>query len=68
MDHTVKASVRASRPDGATVRGTTNVRLDLPAAGSVEVEAKTLVSRTRMTLAGKVTVDGQLFFEKKWQR
>lgn len=68
MDTTITASVSADRPDSAKIEGEGVVRLELPAAGLVEVESQTLISRTRVLLAGKVTVNGQLFFEKRWQR
>jgi hypothetical protein len=68
MDHSAKASVTASRPDGAKVEGETTMRLDLPAAGVVQVETRSWISQTGMLLTGRVTVDGRVFFEKKWQR
>ena len=68
LDTTITASVSADRPDGAKLEGEGVVRLELPATGLIEVESQTLLTRTRMLLAGKVTVNGQLFFEKRWQR
>lgn len=68
QNHIVKASVSASQPDGAKVEGETTFCLDLPAAGLVEVESKTLISQTGILITGKVTVNGKLFFEKQWQR
>ncbi len=68
LNHTAKASVKASQPDGAKIEGETTVRLDLPVAGLVQVEAKTLISQTRMLLTGKVKVDGRVFFEKQWKK
>lgn len=68
QSHTVKAIITASQPDGAKIEGETILHLELPVAGLVEVEAKTLISQTRMLLTGKVTVDGRLFFEKQWKK
>jgi hypothetical protein len=68
LSHAVKASVKASQPDGAKVEGATTFCLDLPVAGLVEVEAKTLISQTGMLITGKVTVNGRLFFEKQWKK
>ncbi len=68
MSHNAKASVTAPRPDNAKMEGETIVQIELPTAGVVEVEAKTLVSPKRMLASGKVTVDGRVFFEKRWQR
>jgi putative CocE/NonD family hydrolase len=68
MDHSAKAGVTISRPDGAKVEGETTIRLDLPAAGIVQVETKSWISQTGMLLTGRVTVDGRVFFEKQWQK
>lgn len=43
QNHIVKASVTASQPDGAKVEGETTFRLELPVAGLVQIEAKTLI-------------------------
>jgi hypothetical protein len=66
IDYTVEASVTNSQPDGAKIKGEATMHLDLPVTGPVQVETKTLISQNRMLVTGKVTVDGQLFFEKQW--
>ena len=68
MVRTAAASVTNTRPDGAKLEGETQIRLDLPGAGVVQVETQSRISQTRILLTGKVLVDGRLFFEKQWQR
>ena len=68
MDHSARASVAVSRPDGAKVEGETTISLHLPAAGAIEVETKSWISQSGMLLVGKITVDGRVFFERRWQK
>ena len=68
MDHTAKASVTASRPDGARVEGETKICLCTPAAGVIQVETRSWISQVGMLLVGEVTVDGRVLFERRWQK
>ncbi|MBI3303331.1 MAG: hypothetical protein HYZ72_14805 [Deltaproteobacteria bacterium] len=68
LDHTARAGVTASRPDAARVEGETIVSLQTPGGSTVVVETRSWVTQTGMTLSGRVTVDGRLFFKKRWQR
>ncbi len=51
--NTARASVTDSCPDGAKIEGETTVRVDLPVAGDVEVEARTLIGKGRMLITGR---------------
>lgn len=68
LDHTARASVAAARPDAARVEGETKITLQTPSGSTVVVETRSWVMQTGMTLSGRVTVDGRLFFEKQWQK
>jgi len=68
LDHTARASVTATRPDAAKVAGETTVTLQTPSGSTVAVETRSWVTQTGMTLSGRITVDGQLFFEKQWRK
>jgi len=68
LDHTAKASVSASRPDAAKVEGETTVTLQTASGSTVIVETKSWVTLNGMTLSGRVTVDGRVFFEKEWKK
>jgi uncharacterized protein len=67
-DHTGRATVTSSRPDGAKVEGTTVVDIQMPTGEKITVQTKSWVSLKRMLLHGKVTIDGNYFFEKEWTR
>ena len=68
LNHTAKASVSASRPDAAKVEGETVVTLQTPSGSTVAVETRSWVTLNGMTLSGRVTVDGRVFFEKEWKK
>jgi uncharacterized protein len=68
VDHVAVARVAAARPDGATVAGDTKIRVQAPVIGEVEVTTTSRVSPSGMVLSGKVTMDGRLVFDKRWQR
>ncbi len=68
IDRSSKASVTVSRPDGAKIVSETTVRFYTPTEGVIQVEAKSWILQTGMLLTGKVLVDGQVFFEKRWQK
>jgi uncharacterized protein len=67
-EHTGKATVTASRPDGGKVEGATVFAIEMPTGEKITVQTKSWVSLTRMLLQGEVTVDGNRFFEKEWTR
>ncbi len=67
-DHIATASVSDSHPAGANVQGETKISVQLPALGRVEVHTTSWISRTGMTLTGRVTVDGREFFFNRWQK
>lgn len=68
LDHTATATVPASRPDTARVEGETTITLQTPGHSIVVVTTKSWVTQNGLVLSGHITVDGQLFFEKHWQR
>jgi hypothetical protein len=68
LDHTAKASVSAARPDAARIEGETTVTLQTPSGNTVVVETRSWITQTGMTLSGRITVDGRLFFEQQWQK
>ena len=68
VDHVAVARVAAARPDGAAVEGDTKIRVRAPVIGEIEVATTRRVSQTGMTLSGRVTMDGHVIFEKRWQR
>jgi len=68
VEHNVKASVTPSRPDAAKLEGETIVEMDLPVTGKVRVEARTLISQSRLLITGTVVVGGRVFFEKQWRK
>lgn len=68
LNHTAKASVTAARPDAARVEGETTITLQTPSGSTVVVTTRSWVTQTGMTLSGRVTVDGQLFFEQQWRK
>jgi hypothetical protein len=68
LDHTARATVANARPDAARVEGETTISLQTPSGSTVVVETRSWVTQTSMTLSGRVTVDGRLFFDKQWQK
>jgi hypothetical protein len=60
--------VANARPDAARVEGETTISLQTPSGSTVVVETRSWVTQTSMTLSGRVTVDGRLFFDKQWQK
>jgi hypothetical protein len=68
LNHTAQASVSASRPDAAKVEGETTVTLQTPSGSTVIVETRSWVTLNGMTLSGRVTVDGRVFFDKEWKK
>jgi putative CocE/NonD family hydrolase len=68
VDHVAVARVAATRPDGAAVEGDTKIRVRAPVIGEIEVATTSRVSQTGLTLSGRVTMDGHVIFEKRWQR
>ncbi len=68
VDHVASARVAASRPDGATVKGNTRIRVCAPVIGEIEVVTTSLISRDAMTLTARISRDGATVFEKRWNR
>jgi len=68
LEHTSRPTVAAIRPDGAKVTGDTAVNIHMPAGEVIQIETKSVVSQTKTLLTGKITLDGQIFFEKQWER
>ena len=68
MDHTAVAKVFRARPDQATVEGDTVIKVRVPSLGDLEVKTESWFSHSRMTLSGRVTLDGRTVFERTWQK
>jgi hypothetical protein len=68
VDHVASARVAAARPDGATVKGNTRIRVCAPVIGEIEVVTTSLISRDAMTLTARISRDGATVFEKRWNR
>jgi hypothetical protein len=68
MDHTAVARVFRARPDQATVEGDTAIKVRVPALGELEIKTTSWVSHERMSLAGRVTLDGRPVFERTWTK
>ena len=67
VNHVATARVTASRPDDATVEGETSFTIQVPVIGSVAVVTTSWVSQ-HMTLTGRITVDGRVIFDKRWEK
>jgi hypothetical protein len=68
LDHLATASVAAARPDAAKVAGETKIAVQTPGSNLIVVETRSWVTQNGMTLSGRITVDGRLFFAKQWQK
>ncbi|MDB5107136.1 MAG: putative Hydrolase CocE/NonD family protein [Candidatus Binatus sp.] len=68
VDHLASARVSASRPDDAVVEGETLFCMQLPVIGNLDVKTTSWVSQHGTTLTGKITVDGRVVFEKRWEK
>jgi hypothetical protein len=67
MDHLARASVSANRPDAARVEAETTVQLHTPTGSVVDIAARSWATQTGVALWGQVIVDGQPYFERRWQ-
>jgi uncharacterized protein len=68
VDHVASASVSASRPDDAAVKGDTSFSVTLPVIGHLVVKTQSWVKQHGMVLSGRVTIDGRVVFEKRWEK
>jgi putative CocE/NonD family hydrolase len=68
VDHVAIARVTASRPDDAVVEGNTSFRLQIPVIGNLEVKTTSWVAHHGITLSGRITIDGRVVFEKRWDK
>jgi hypothetical protein len=68
LNHTARASVSLTRPDAARVEGDTIVTLQTSSGSTVVVETHSWITLNGMTLSGRVTVDGRVFFAKEWKK
>lgn len=63
----VRFTVAADHPAGAHISGEARIVLERP-EHTVTVDAETWVSRSGVRMRGRVTLDGQPFFERCWTR
>jgi uncharacterized lipoprotein YbaY len=68
VDHIAVARVTASRPDDAVIEGDTSFQMALPVIGKVDVHTTSWVTQHGITLSGRITVDGRLVFETRWEK
>ncbi len=68
VDHVASARLSAARPDDASVRGETTFNGKLPVIGELEVKTQSWITQHGMTLSGRVSIDGRVVFEKRWQK
>ncbi len=68
VDHIATARVAKSRPEGASVAGNTKIHVNAPTIGDIEVATTSLISRDSMTLSARITRNGTVIFEKRWNK
>jgi hypothetical protein len=68
VNHVATARVTASRPDDATVEGETSFTMQVPVIGNLAVVTTSWVSQHGMTLTGRISVDGRVVFDKRWEK
>lgn len=56
-----------ARPDDVTVTAGTRLRLEMPTGGVALVTAESQMSLTRLTLDGRVEIDGEPVLERRWE-
>lgn len=67
-NHKARASASDLHPEAAKVEAETRLRLELRSIGTVEVETTSHISQRGLVLEGRVKIDGQMFFEKRWSK
>jgi putative CocE/NonD family hydrolase len=68
MDRTARAVVSAARPDAARVEGEAIITCHTPGGSVVVAEGRSWVSLTGQTYSGRVTLDGLVIFDRRWER
>jgi putative CocE/NonD family hydrolase len=68
IDHIAVARVTPSRPEGAIVEGDTTIRVQAPVIGNLEVVTTARVTQDAISLGGRISIDGRIIFEKRWQK
>jgi putative CocE/NonD family hydrolase len=68
LEHLASARVARERPDAAGVRGETSMELHTPSGAVAQVETGSLITADGAVLSGRVVVDGQTVFERRWER
>jgi putative CocE/NonD family hydrolase len=63
-----RARVSASHPDAARLEGASRITLRTPSGSIVVVEGQVRVTLTGQDYAGRVTLDGQVIFDRHWGR
>jgi putative CocE/NonD family hydrolase len=66
MDRTARASVGVARPDTARVEGEAILSAQTPTGSTVVAEGRSWVSLFGQRYSARVTVDGELMYEKHW--
>jgi hypothetical protein len=63
-----RARVSAHHPSAARVDGQSRITLRTPCGSSVVIEGQVRVTHTGQDYSGRVTVDGQVIFDRHWGR
>jgi putative CocE/NonD family hydrolase len=66
IDRIGRASVSATRPDGARVEGEATIRLQTPQSSSVTVHSRIRITQDGQDFHASVAADGQIIFEHHW--
>jgi len=66
MDYDGTATARDADPSGARFNGRSRIRTTLPAGERVEVTARSHLTRDRMLLEARVTMEGTVLMERRW--
>jgi hypothetical protein len=68
IDRTGRAHVTADRPAAAVLVGEARIDIQSPGGSSVVVDGQVRVTLADQHFTGRVTVDGQVVFERHWGR
>ena len=67
MDTLGQAEMRTDRPHSARVEGRSVLTAHMPSGSLVVAEGHTLVTLDGQVMSGRISVDGELLFEKQWR-
>lgn len=68
VDHLARASVTDALPEGAAVDGNTTITMTLPSVGKVVVKTTSWIGQDGISLSGRISIEGNVVFEKHWRK